>query len=780
MADANPQDSITLIRLQVVDAETQKTLSQIRLVKAELASIAPATTAGSGAAASSVKSVGTEASVAAAKVADLNRAASASAVPLPFDNLKTGLKSVKAEADAAKAAVAGVTTGAGGGSLADLLGGARNTTLGRAGALGRSLPSIQLGGGVSTDVISNLVRVLGVVESLSGSLVGVATVAAPVVLAVSGVALVLDQQRRAEEALKDAAEATIDAIQREADAKQVAAGAIATGSIAAVQQQLTKAQSDRETFLNDVYQPRIEAMQARSEVLRGDAERQARVNLDTAGVDLNIPENARLLAEETQRIFNNLLKSDAGLKARGNGENGQPSLEKLNEQLTTFDATIEQLSTTATGGAAVLQALNQPLKDQQQLRELEGKSSKQLAEQQKDNAADLVALNKQIANTEKERQAALADGDTVLAEVLRVQNSKNKADFEGLQHLQNLVAWALKLNLIRESEIGIREAEKRALDDFNRLSKSTVGGYKDVQSAQATLATAEANHADKMAQLAAKKTEVETEAADKAIEIQQKANDEAAALGEKYGIERKRAEEDLQRELSRLRRAEGQAIAARDVAAFESAREKTQDEKDQGRIEAQRRKEDYQRELRELAAQTQKQLDLNHRAAQKQLAAANAALSIEVQKSDREIAIRREALDIALKQYELFVQQLKAVNSNVTVENGVARQYITPNVVYASSYAEYQRSQGVPGFASGLDYVGREMVVKVHPGELIAKESLANDLRSRGISNRNERIIPASQNSGRPVIFNINGVGRSEYELMGAIGRGLRQVIRTY
>jgi len=223
---ANPQeDSVTLVRLQLVESDLNKTLSSIRLVKTELNSIGGSVTTTNGLAAN-INAQNTAAKQLASTWDDVATARLAAETPQTSTNyqLDAEAQRVRALCDAwDEAANKRLTygdegTASGGGGLLDALSNARTgSVLGRIGSFGRALPSVQLGGGLSTDAISNVTRLLGVFEVLTGGIGSLLAVAAPLALAAGAVAISLNEQREAEEKAAKAAEQYIEQLKIEAD-----------------------------------------------------------------------------------------------------------------------------------------------------------------------------------------------------------------------------------------------------------------------------------------------------------------------------------------------------------------------------------------------------------------------------------------------------------------------------------------------------------------------------------------------------------------------------------
>lgn len=317
-----------------------------------------------------------------------------------------------------------------------------------------------------------------------------------------------------------------------------------------------------------------------------------------------------------------------------------------------------QSNGTAAADAAALQAAA----ERQAASAIQQAAQARLQAEQFAATATTESVNARIAGYQAENRILTAANNELLA-------SGTEASLA--LYNQNLATIALNNAAIEATsairgEVAAREALSGVIGRIGSLAKGLADGIRGIPDAAAdfkkqadvvTTALArvdeeEQRHADAMAairsDLAAKETAIMTEA-----------RAQAAELGDKYGIERTRAVEDLEDELARIRsRAaldEAQAAQSRNAVAFDRAKSEAEQQEDEATKQAdklaRRRAEDYQRELQQLVVATNKRLTTERDAANKQL-------NLEVQKYSAEISVRKQALTAAQNQFAQYVNGL--------------------------------------------------------------------------------------------------------------------------
>jgi hypothetical protein len=563
----------------------------------------------------------------------------------------------------------------------------------------RYLPSAQIGG-TSTDQIGRVVESLGAVGLSLGT---VLAVAAPLAIVGGTLALAMEGQREAEEKLAEATQATIDKIEQEAQVREQVAGVIATGSAGTARAQLAEAESQKDILSTGKLSDEIQALNDYIDKnIRPVAANEAKSDLRAAGISPGDDVYASELARRTNEQIISLLPDDPNVQKL------QKDISDTNVQLSKFDDQISQIKDKGLPGAELLQSLNQPLDDQQKLRQLEAESSSELVKKRNADADDLVAINKRITDTETEITKARAAGDNVTADVLTTQNVKNRTDAEELVRELNLIAVSQSLVAAREKEISAMEIQeqksKEAQDFFTSYPVNVKKANDDIVKLDLDHAAAVAKIQGSIA--AAEQQSAQDEAA-KERDIQQKSNDDAAKLGEKFNVTRERAEEDLQRHLKSIYAEERDAIANRDTVSFAAAKNKERDEKEQAGVEERRRKQDYETQMRDLAKSQTAQIAASRVAAKKQLdqqvSALNAQLTNENAKYSAEITLRQQALDVMAQQYANFIARISGAGNAYRPPNALTGVDYTsdPTALTPEQYELWLKAHGVQQHATG-------------------------------------------------------------------------------
>lgn len=604
----------------------------------------------------------------------------------------------------------------------------RSSGLGRAGNIARFASQAFPGSGASQ--LSGGLELAGAAQDILGisvSLGAVAAIAAPVAVAIGAYSVLLDAQRTAEEKLAAATQATIDKIQLEADVREKVAGVISTGSTATAQAKITEAETQRDALLTGQYKDTVDAMQKYvDEVLTPQAASEARGDLRAAGINPGDDIYTSELKRRTAENVATLTAGDATLTKYSD------TLKGFNKQLDVFGTTITDLTTIGLPGAKVLEAINRPLEDRQKLDQLEAKSSSDLLKQRTADITELVGVNQRVTDTEAAIKKARADGNNTLADTLTNQNVKNRADVAEIERELNLIAISQQLVMARERET---EAAKKFRDMLNGLTKGASGVVGDVfkvsdtlNKAQDAFNTAAQSHADKRLSIIA-------DEADKEAGILSDASADAAKLAEKYGVDQKRAQEDLQRELKQLRAqsANDQLTDIQDRNSVALDRDRRQEkltenkDKENAAVTARRKQQDYDRELRQLATATQKRLDEQRAGEVKALALEDQRWRIQQQGLQQQVDVTQTAftaLSGSANKFGLAVDA--AVNS---VNSSLGR--LNTGSIFGNAVGNVFGN--IPSHALGLASVPYDgYVARLHKGE---------------------RILTAQQNSSRNFVF---------------------------
>lgn len=366
---------------------------------------------------------------------------------------------------------------------------------------------------------------------------------------------------------------------------------------------------------------------------------------------------------------------------------------------------------------------------------------------------------------------------------------------DALIHRNEVEREHLKLQLdeteaTRES-IGLHDADIRNLKAFNDATKEVSKGLADVTKAQQDLDKAENDHLNQLDKLIKSRSDTET----KALNDQQYDLSEAAR---KAGLDRQKAQAkadddllDKQKDFNDKRakierdyqRSADQAIQDRDAVALDAARTKRDDDlkdlntsfKDQ-KAAIKKALDAQNKTIDDSLAEQQR--TINHRYDEQIRAAEKAyadGLAIEAAKYNAEISLRQQALNVAIQQYQRFLETLKGLgsyyNQNFTVgsDGKVHGQIVVPNVVNnpflppnanqqqaRDAFYAYQRSQGIPGFAGG-GLMRHEGLAWLHPGE-------------RVLTQQQTRVY--DQRSG--VTVSINGMGLRARQVAEMVYRELK------
>lgn len=361
--------------------------------------------------------------------------------------------------------------------------------------------------------------------------------------------------------------------------------------------------------------------------------------------------------------------------AREEYETAQVALEKANNDLALFNGLLGDTSTAANDAAEAQEAYNEWVKEQiqlqterniqaaedvrqrvlteAQLREGTAEAAEQAYRQLETDSialANAIGFLKQTGDTSEEAQAKIAAYDAAIA-----ANSDLMLEIAGDIHPALVAAEA---------------AAKAYADALERVTETVVSGIQGIvgglsaipafldkyNAAVERVTDAQQAYNDALAQGQATVTRLTSESQTRQNAILEDAYDRAEEIGAKYGVAAVRAREDLARELAAIDRRAGQeqatAVGERDALAFlksqraEAAAE--QEAEEQADVAAQRREEDYRREIDQLAEQADKRLRAERDNLQRQLDQAETAWRAQ-------LATRQRALDAEQAALNAFV-----------------------------------------------------------------------------------------------------------------------------
>lgn len=389
----------------------------------------------------------------------------------------------------------------------------------------------------------------------------------------------------------------------------------------------------------------------------------ASVQLSSSGSPLNTPEFAALQAvnDEIKAITGGSVENFSQLGAvidtlRGKSNDLTPELAAINVLLGS--------TSVAANDAAVALAAQQ----QQEANVIQQSAQARLQAEQFAATATNDSVNARIEAYQNENRVMLDANSALLASgteaalAIYSQNlaqiALNNTHIEAVNAIRGEVAARQALNTITT---GANSLVGGIIDGIQALPKATADFKKEADAVAAALKKVEeeeARHRDTMSAIRADLAEKETS-------ILTDAREKAGDLGDKFGIERERAEEDLQDALARIRQrgalGEQQAAQARNVVAFDQARTQAQQEESEAESQAdkleRRREQDYRRELQQLVIATNKRLTEQRDAAQK-------AINLEVQRYNAEISVRQQGLTAAQNQFAQYMNDLLGVGAS--------------------------------------------------------------------------------------------------------------------
>lgn len=617
-------------------------------------------------------------------------------------------------------------TGAGGNRLF------ASSPLSRIGSELRMLPSVQTGLGFGTDSVANVIRVAGAVQSILGVSIAAlgagALAAAPLIAAAAaGIKLLSEELERN----KQAVQAQIDAIRLEAQLTETNAEAARTRT-SEENRRIAQIQQDRIDGLQqeaDALNAQRNAARARLlELTQGrlDTDNVFRTGIGTLIDDIAAAIEAKKIQDEIDLLNNALVENaDAFVEAGAQAANTVQELGPL------IDAREQEEQAIAALKRAEEELLQQRLDAASELRGritenasflgLTGSAARSRIE---NNRTEILARQAELQSL---RDAGVTTGKEV--EKLR-------------QELADLVESQKRLTQTYLPIIEEREREQQAIDDQIKAMEALQKISQDVTDAQLDIANAQAKLADENTRTAKAVEKILADERTKKAEAEAKAADDRVEATIAANADRLKAERDFRARFQQIYRQfksdEATAIQDRNAVALDAARTRFKDEKEENQ-------DAYREQLRTIDDNLKNQNRLINKRLSEQLsqarAAAQAALQIEAEKHNAEILVRQQALNIAIQQYNAFLSALQAGFAAATLNMGGGRQIVVPNSVILSGgtplsrFQDYQRSQGVPGFANGLPYVPYDnMLARLHKGERVLTEDEARRYNNGGIT----------------------------------------------
>lgn len=367
-----------------------------------------------------------------------------------------------------------------------------------------------------------------------------------------------------------------------------------------------------------------------------------------------------------------------------------------------------------------------------------------------------------LKNTIVELEASAIQGE----EVTRALEDY-RAELAGLEDdVAEITSSYIPMAKAREAEAQAAETAAKALQDAAAKGLEVASASRSMIQAEQDLAKARTDSQQRINEINLRRTDAESEAL----------NDRNNALSEAqfdYQRGREDQERDHQARLLEInRRANAtiaNAIGARDaLAAYLAEQGKKQEAREETRAnrEAVRRLNaalgDQQRVIEQRYTQ---QLQTARTAAQR-------ALEIEAQKANAEIALRQNALNVAIQQYTQFFNQLQALYQAAianSVNAGAGGQVIIPTVNYISP-EQAQAMLGVSGRAyGGAVNSGQRVLVGEHGPEIAYFRSPAMVM-----SNRASR---SGAGAGMDMTFNVNLIGQTPEQSAREAGRQVEQYV---
>lgn len=338
----------------------------------------------------------------------------------------------------------------------------RGAALSRAGQELRMLPSIQTGLGFGTDAVANIIRLVGALTTVAGSFTTLLAIAAPIGVAIGGVALALGEHNRQLEEAKKRTEEYVEALKRENEIRTEVRAAIGTGDVGGINTRIAELEGQRRDIEQTRIEPAIAKLQAIVDAARADATEFARRDLATGGLTpADSPERfAAAVEEELLRIL------------EGNVDFGSltQSLTEPQDEVKVLVDRLEQLRQVAREGAAAIQALQAPLQQEQALRDLERRGSSSVVRQQlEDLKTDQNFLVEQIHQTENAIASARAEGNDELAIQLDIFKQQTIATRDQTIAERELLALALPLIEARERETALIQQQIQNTKDRTAL-----------------------------------------------------------------------------------------------------------------------------------------------------------------------------------------------------------------------------------------------------------------------------------------------------------------------
>lgn len=682
-ANAAQDDIVSLVKLKIDEPVLARTNAAIRQLRADLDALgtAQARVAQSGNAGgqSTVTTINAQSNALKQATANAQQYAGALA---------------QARANAGAFPQGTIGEGSGGGGFLDTLRSSRGTTnLGRIGSELRALPSVRIGG-IGTDSIANVIRLGGVAEALGVTAGTAATALAVAVPLVVGFGLAIDALNKSIEAGRNSLKAALSAQDTYYDA-------LKSKTTEQARDQVAELQRTQPILQQQIGETRSQLVGAFNQAVAtfGDAGARA---LDAAGKlpTAQLREQLSKLEAEFNANTDAATRLTDGINGNVFAANDAVEAEKALQQ--------SRIDSAGAARAAAEQQIGFATASADQLRKtrvdlanrigLDALQINRLSEGGITSGAEWDRLQADIISASTALQQVsetflpIAEHADQVTQSLKLQTSSARElntlldkTTEDYNHLSAVISGlqqtgaatpetlaALNDQLARDAAL-VQELTTNYIP-LAQAREDEAEALKNVAKAAEQVAKYQKEAAQIAADAAAKIAGINADTADKEVGIKRDTQNRLSDLANRFGIDQRRAQEDLDREIRQLRERalldETQAVGRRDAVARYQAKAQAdlqeKQDRENAKVTADRRKEDYQTELKELAQAQEDKLNELHAAQQKEIAAVKAA-------ADKETAAKKSALDEQLADLHVFATSATGAWNGVlnTMLNGV-------------------------------------------------------------------------------------------------------------
>lgn len=635
----------------------------------------------------------------------------------------------------------------------------------------RGLPSIPIVGSFSSDAIGNILRVVGSDFAAVAGGIGITSVAL--------------------QAFASAIEATAEELKNETHARYEAIDTIRQQTTAQAEQTLREAQVSKATA--EARLAELNALRAAnnisSEDLRGNPLEQAIALVRPIG---ELKGYTDLIAEQEQIVRNaNVTIAVYNNQIEAGATNINDFAANLTDFIDNLATEIEETRREVEQAAEAERRLSEATKEATRDRAIQANlaAASDMAEQYETEArlrAGTVqqaqeyhhALQVQTSGLHTARQALIDSGDT--SEQVARQIEEYTKQIQANENALTRILLAIVPYLA-----GL-EAQAAALDSLVQAGQDAIDAEHDLIAARRAMREEQERHLGVIAQIIARETQA-LQAAEttrtRALENLEAQSTERVLQAVEKAHAAQQAEET--RHLDTLRKiretfakSARQAAASLDAKALQDAIE-TRDaaRKDETR-EHKSRQQQINRTLEDTTRDIERNLDSQRAAIQQryddQVAAAvntaNQALAIENAKYVAEIAIRQQALNIAISQYQAYLATIASIAASQgrNIVGDTAGEITTTTLTAAQAQAYIQAQQPVASYAGGTRNVPMTGIYRLHEGE--------------GVRTRAEN---RAYNAGGGRTVNMGGVqivlgdigNRTDAQVEALVERGLRRVL---